>query len=200
MKNRFIIPLLFLIPILLLGCTAESLEPNNVEAAEPNTIANIEAAKAYDLVSDVPDFVPKYCPVTQQPREPFTPPEPFKQEPYPGQFFYGTSDLWTALPTNNTWQNLPYNREHGFGQKVFFQRTGYNWQDEPVPNLTVTGHNINPETTETILLNSSRVTNGYTPDDGSFMLVGAEMPTAGCWEITAQYDVDELTFVVWVAP
>jgi hypothetical protein len=32
------------------------------------------------------------------------------------------------------------------------------------------------------------------------MLVGVEMPTAGCWEITAQYDVDELTFVVWVAP
>jgi hypothetical protein len=31
------------------------------------------------------------------------------------------------------------------------------------------------------------------------MLVGVIVPTAGCWEISAEYRDHELTYVVWVA-
>jgi hypothetical protein len=31
------------------------------------------------------------------------------------------------------------------------------------------------------------------------MVVGINLPTLGCWEITGHYEGDELTFVVWVA-
>jgi hypothetical protein len=32
------------------------------------------------------------------------------------------------------------------------------------------------------------------------MLVGVDIPTLGCWEITGQYNGTELSFVVWIAP
>jgi hypothetical protein len=32
------------------------------------------------------------------------------------------------------------------------------------------------------------------------MMVGMDIPTPGCWEITGRYEDDELTFVVWVVP
>jgi hypothetical protein len=32
------------------------------------------------------------------------------------------------------------------------------------------------------------------------MLVGAYVPTSGCWEITGEYKGEKLSFVVWVQP
>jgi len=32
------------------------------------------------------------------------------------------------------------------------------------------------------------------------MLVGVDIPTIGCWEITGRYAGHTLSFVVWVAP
>jgi hypothetical protein len=31
------------------------------------------------------------------------------------------------------------------------------------------------------------------------MVTGMELPTAGCWEITAEYRGAELSYIVWVA-
>jgi hypothetical protein len=31
-------------------------------------------------------------------------------------------------------------------------------------------------------------------------VTGVNFPTLGCWELTADYQGDRLTFVVWVAP
>ena len=31
------------------------------------------------------------------------------------------------------------------------------------------------------------------------MVIGINLPTLGCWEITGRYESDELTFVVWIA-
>jgi hypothetical protein len=33
----------------------------------------------------------------------------------------------------------------------------------------------------------------------SFIVTGINFPTLGCWEITARYENDELTFVLWIA-
>ena len=39
---------------------------------------------------------------------------------------------------------------------------------------------------------------GYREDWKSFLVGGIEFPTFGCWQISARYEDDELTFVVWV--
>lgn len=194
MKKLFLIAILLIVPILLLGCTAGSAQTADVEAAESVPV------ERPSQVTELPDTPPKYCPVTQPPEARFIPPDPFKEYPYPGQFWYGDEGLWTALPIDHTWSQLPYNPERGYGQKVFFQREGYNWKEEPQPALTVSGRRIDPENSEGVTLTASDATNGYTPEDKSFMLVGVEIPTAGCWEITGRYGDAELTFVIWVAP
>ena len=48
-------------------------------------------------------------------------------------------------------------------------------------------------------LTASTVTSASATDIGSAMLVGIDIPAAGCWEITGQYKGTTLSFVVWVA-
>ena len=43
-------------------------------------------------------------------------------------------------------------------------------------------------------------TNGWNADTQSFMLIGGDFPTAGCWQVTGRYGTDELSYVVWIAP
>jgi hypothetical protein len=33
---------------------------------------------------------------------------------------------------------------------------------------------------------------------GSFMLVGVDFPTTGCWQVTGAYKGETVSFVVWV--
>jgi hypothetical protein len=71
-------------------------------------------------------------------------------------------------------------------------RLGYDWRTEPIPKLKVTGKRLDSpapplEATATNVL-------GPLP----YMMVGMNIPTLGCWEVTGRYDDDELTFVVWV--
>lgn len=43
-------------------------------------------------------------------------------------------------------------------------------------------------------------TNAYRHDFDWSMLIGIDIPTIGCWEITGHYEDEEPSFVVWVAP
>jgi len=72
---------------------------------------------------------------------------------------------------------------------------GYDWSAEPEPALTVTGKRLDGEAPPLV---ASKATNAYAADIGSAMLVGVDIPTAGCWEITGQYGEQELSFVVQV--
>jgi hypothetical protein len=67
---------------------------------------------------------------------------------------------------------------------------------EPNPNLSVTGKRLDAPA---LPLLASSATNARA-DFGEAMLVGVEIPTPGCWEITGQYNGYELSFVVWIAP
>jgi hypothetical protein len=196
MKKLPLLLLLLLTPLFILGCTTNSLDSPIAEAADPGigerpTVAPIQPI--YVPEGEPPD----YCPVTQPPAEAFVPSEPFRQEPYPGHFFYGTEALWTSIPHDPVW----YGSEgSGYTQKLFYQRDGYFWRDDPTPALFVTGRKIDPTSKEVQTLVTFAATNAYSPDDGSFMLVGADIPSTGCWEITGVYGKDELTYNIWVAP
>jgi hypothetical protein len=98
---------------------------------------------------------------------------------------------------DGTWSGLGPNENGGYGQKVFWWREGYIWNEEPEPKITVTGERLDAsaQTFET-----SGATNAYASDIGSAMLTGVTFPTEGCWRVTGKYGNAELSFVVWIAP
>jgi hypothetical protein len=100
------------------------------------------------------------------------------------------------LSADGTWSGLPDN-DTGYTQKVFWWRAGYNWRAEPQPDLTVSGKRLDVPAPPLV---ASRATNAFHPDFSSAMLVGVDMPTLGCWEITGKYQGAALSFVVWIAP
>jgi len=147
------------------------------------------------------------CPVSQPSDPPFRPPEPILSEedellkgPELGSleayFWHGSNSLWTQLRQDGVWRDLPRS-ERGYAQKIFFGSEGYNWRDEPLPALTVSGRRLGMPG---LAFEELEATNGFHPQVGSFILVGVDIPTAGCWEITGHYQGQALSFVVWVAP
>jgi hypothetical protein len=130
---------------------------------------------------------------------PFVPPAPYPPTPpplYGGDFWYGAETLWIMAEADGMWHALPYH-DGTYAQKTFWWRQGYDWHTEPQPQLTVTGRRLDAPA---LPLETSRATNGFREDIGSFMLVGISLPTLGCWEITGHLAGEELSFVVWVAP
>lgn len=64
---------------------------------------------------------------------------------------------------------------------------------EPEPAITVVGTRLDGPGTFT----AGPGTNA-SADFGEAMLVGVEIPTAGCWQITASYRDAVLSYVVWI--
>ena len=130
------------------------------------------------------------CPLTR-PTEGFNPDTP--QDPGFGHGWYGTDELYTALPsTGADWRSLPRS-ESGYSQKTFWWREGYRPGREPMPEIYVTGRRLDGPGSF-----------GYGPgtnaswDGGSAMLVGIDVPTTGCWELTGRYYTHKLSYVAWV--
>jgi len=94
------------------------------------------------------------------------------------------------LRPDGTWRGLPYH-DGAYTQKVFWWSQGYDWRSP----LTVTGRRIDGSAPS---LGASTATNASAEDIGSSILVGVEIPTAGCWEITGDLKGVTLRFVVWV--
>ncbi len=67
-------------------------------------------------------------------------------------------------------------------------------RDEPVPALTVVGTRLDGPGTFT----AGPATNAARDDFGEAMLVGVEIPSPGCWQITASYGDAILSYVVSV--
>src|SRR6267143_1451444 len=60
-----------------------------------------ETARTVDLA--------RACAVTTPPDQPFVPPSPYPATPSSGgDFWFGTNHLWTTLPLDGTWKNLPH--------------------------------------------------------------------------------------------
>jgi len=168
-------------------------------ASEPQP-AGSEAAFAtafFTLDAGPPDFPPATCPVTRAPEPPFVPPAPYPEQPASGFFWYGTAALWTELPEDGRWHDLPYDAKTGYSQKIVFWNEHYDWKREPQPSLTLEGHRLDADAPP---LDAAPATNAFHDDYGSFMMTGGGIPGAGCWQFTAHYNGDDLTYVVWVAP
>ena len=200
MLRRYFFLSILVLTTLLAGCSPKAAaEPGEVRALEnptltapPEPSATAESTKA----EVVPHDPPASCPITVPQDPPFVPPSPYDSLGFKGEFWYGSSSLWTAVRQDGIWASLPLNPE-GYTQKVFWWREGYIWTEEPEPALTITAERLDAPAPPFM---SSDATNAYASDIGSAMLSGVGLPTLGCWQITGNYADVELSFVVWVAP
>ena len=143
---------------------------------------------------NLPSNPPANCPITRAPNAAFTPPAPYPATPppaYVGNFWFGSAELWTMLGAEGTWASLPL-ANGGYTQKIFWWRQGYDMDAEPKPALTVTGNRLDGSAAA---LTASEANNARA-DFGEAMVVGVEIPTPGCWEITGHYKDHELSFVI----
>lgn len=184
---------------ILAGCgslqlrEAKTLEDYRMPTDKPEPSALTQSAQA-EIESRIP---PADCPVTIPGKIAFEAPKPYSAEaPWEGFFWYGSSNLWTALRTDGVWADLPDNPE-GFTQKIMWWSDRFVLKDENKPALVVTGRRLDAEASP---LKFYGATNAFAADIGDAMLTGVDFPTLGCWEITGQYKKSELTFVVWIAP
>jgi hypothetical protein len=137
------------------------------------------------------------CAVTKPAGHPFVPPAPYSAKLDPQSFWFGTEKLWTVLHADGVWNGLPHYTpdDPTFRQKLFFWRAGFNAHAEPRPALIITGKRLDAPA---LPLASDRASNGWQDPDQPFMVTAINLPTLGCWRITAQYRGQRLTFVVRV--
>jgi hypothetical protein len=137
------------------------------------------------------------CPVTI-PDPPFVPPKGFVARPpaYYGAAWYGNAHLWTMLDKRGErWHDLPVDAD-GYGQKTFWWSADWPVWDELEPAIRVTGRRLDGNAPP---LTAFFPGTNASADFGTAMLVGVDVPTAGCWELTARYRAASLSVVVWVA-
>lgn len=149
------------------------------------------------VAAALPDDPPDTCPISKMGDGAYSPPPPFDPSgPDAAEFWFGSASLWTLLPTDGVWRQLPLDAS-GYTQKTFWWREGYDWQAEPLPKLTVTGKRLDAPAAA---LSASAATNGNEARLQSFMLVGVQFPTSGCWQVTGHYGGSDLSYVVWIEP
>lgn len=193
MPKPFIFLALILLASLLTGCSGNGVAQPD-DAAPTSIPSKVESTTISDSVSKDP---PKDCPLTVPQDPPFTALAPYAPTaPWEGLFWFGSEGLWTALPTDGIWAELPDNPE-GYTQKIMWWSHSFSLEDEPVPALDVTGRRLDAEAPP---LKFYGATNAFAGDIGEAMLTGVDFPTLGCWEITGLYQEAELSFVVWIAP
>jgi hypothetical protein len=200
MLKRYSFLAILILIALLTGCSPQTVaQPAEVRALEnPASTAISEPSVTAEITKPevVPQDPPPSCPVTTQQAPAFVPPSPYDSLGFEDAFWYGSSSLWIAMDQDGTWSGLPYN-QNGYSQKVFWWREGYVWNEEPEPELIVTGERLDASAPPLL---GSRGTNAYASDIGSAMLTGVGLPTLGCWKITGKYGDAELSFIVWAAP
>jgi hypothetical protein len=135
------------------------------------------------------------CPVTK-PKPEFRAPAPNPATPpaYYHARWYGTADLWTTLDRDGeVWHDLPEDAD-GLTQKTFWWSARWPYRSELEPAITVTGQRLDGPGNFRF---GDPGTNA-SADFGVAMLVGVEVPTSGCWEITGTYRGSSLSFVALV--
>ena len=153
-------------------------------------LALTRAAIAGDEGSAIPDS----CPVTRATAETrFSPPPPARPiDPGSSRFWYGTDALYTSIASDGRWRGLESPK--GTRDKLFFYRKNAEWLMESPYQLKVTFRQLaDTEPTFTV----GRVTNAIM-DKEIAMLIMLELPTRGCWEVTANYKNAHLSFVTWL--
>jgi hypothetical protein len=135
------------------------------------------------------------CPTTRPPDPPFVPPPPYPTDMGSGTFWYGSESLWTTLELGGTWKCTSRCVE-----RLMYWRRGYNWRTEPEPQLTVTARRLDRKVPSVTFHGGTNFFVLGQYGRTAAMMSGIDIPTAGCWEVTARYRGDTLSFIVSVEP
>ena len=141
---------------------------------------------------------PEACPVTKPPAQPFVPPPPYWTDHGPERFWYGTESLWTLLGVPGTW-NIRGNvleSKNGYRTKLTYWQRGFDWRKDK-PELTVVAKRLDREASIVAAEPANAV---FVTSDKPAMMTAIDIPSIGCWKITAQHHGNELSFVVSVQP
>lgn len=133
------------------------------------------------------------CLTTLPPNPPFVPPEPYLQQTQvKDMFWFGTDALWTDLGISGKWEM----RNNLLTTKLTFWSRDFDWRKELEPKLIVTGKRLDGDAPSVAVAHANAVfVTGPMP---AAMMTGIDIPTAGCWELTAHYKGHALTFIVSV--
>jgi len=112
-------------------------------------------------------------------------------EPWPrASSWYGSESLATILPEDGVWSTTKPGAR--ISVKVFWWSVGFEPGMESDLTVRVESFDGTP-----IRAKVDRPTNAYAASLGApTMLTGIHFPDAGCWQISAAYAGQELTFVV----
>jgi hypothetical protein len=142
------------------------------------------------------------CLTTRAPNPPFLPRAPYQVDAPQKMFWYGTDRLWTALGSDGKWHmrnNIMKGK--GYRTKLTFWRRGFDWRTEAEPKLVVVATRLDGDAPKLIMAPVNVV---FIPSrEAAGIMTGIDIPSAGCWEVTAQYGGPgghSLTFVVSVEP
>ena len=134
---------------------------------------------------------PFECPVTQPPVPGLDPPDGTSSAP-PDDVWYGTADLYTALPADGS---SPVPRK-----SVWWSRNFPGGGEEAQPEVSVIWRRLDDPSSPPLRAEPPG-TNAFTPGTGWFMIAsGADPITIGCWEVTGSYKGHELSYVFEVKP
>jgi hypothetical protein len=138
--------------------------------------------------------IPASCPVTRATAETqFTPPPPSRPlHPALETFWYGSDALYTQLSSDGRWRGLK--APTGTRNKSFWYRKNAEWLTESPYQLKVTYRQL---TEAAPTFEAGGVTNAIMGKEVAMLLM-LELPTRGCWEVTANYKNAHVSFVTWV--
>jgi hypothetical protein len=188
---------------LLIGCVAGpgAGAPGSVSPSatgDPTTPRTAPATRADPSIEvAAPPRVPSTCRLTN-PTHPFLPPAGYPAPTRPPDYYdaewYGDAHLWTMLRHGGEiWFGLPVG-PGGLFQKTFWWSTDFDVNDEPQPAIAVSGQQLDGPGR---FVAPTPGTNAQA-DFGSAMLTGIDIPTTGCWRITATYRRVSLSYIAWV--
>jgi hypothetical protein len=180
--------------VVLLTARSSGPNPSNGGAQAVEAIASAPAAPSSRPSATA---VPRSAACAMTVPDPvLVPPRGYVQVPpaYDEAAWYGSGHLWAMLDrTGETWG--PYPAGDGpFPQKTFWWSTDWVPKEEEEPAITVIGRRLDGAGSFRF---GDPGTNA-TADFGTAMLVGVDVPSVGCWEITGHYRNASLSYVVLV--
>jgi hypothetical protein len=153
-------------------------------------LASLAAAEPIESRSGIREE----CPVTLPPVRPFIPPPPYAALPEsPQHFWLGTSALWVMPRVDGTWRGQ--RTALGYRDKLFLWRPGFDGRVEQQPEVTVVAKRLDDEMPPYVV---SRATNALLPSGEWTMLTALDIPSVGCWQLSAQYQGTTVAWIVWV--
>ena len=146
----------------------------------------------------LPICVSGQCPVTRnsQPKS-FVPPAPYL--PHSGEFLYGSNSLWTDVADDV--RAVAAGGQGLLSLKLVYWRAGFDWLKESNPKLAVVARRLDG-LAPLVWADAAHGVKFPENDgpEGMAMMTGIAFPTEGCWEISANYQGQTLSYVVSVRP